>query len=59
MGEVCAKSRMQVLRQFINWAWENEYIELPRNIKSKDLEVSVAPKKVKAMPAPRATGTWG
>ena len=40
---------MQILRQFINWAWENEYIELPRNIRSKDLEVSVTPKKVKAM----------
>ena len=37
------------LRQFINWACENEYIDLPRNIKSRDLEVSVSPKKVKAM----------
>lgn len=49
MGEVCAKSRMQALRQFITWAWENEYIDLPRNIRSKDLEVAVTTRAVKAM----------
>jgi len=42
----CARDRMQVARQFINKCWELGAIELPRNIRSRDLNIQLDPQEI-------------
>jgi integrase len=42
-----ARDRMQIAKQFIRWAWEMGVLDLPRNIDSKDLTISVDQQEIK------------
>ena len=48
-----ARELMRIVRQCVNWAWENERVRtLPRNIRSQSLRIPVPAQEVPAFTAP-------
>jgi len=49
----CGRDRMQVARQFIVFLWEMDQIELPRNIRSRDLDITCAAAEIEVFEVKR------
>jgi hypothetical protein len=51
IGKSGAKDKIQAAKQFVTWLWESELVELPRNIKSRNLDIAVQKKRKPPVPA--------
>jgi integrase len=49
----CGRDRMQVARQFIVFIWEMGLIELPRNIRSRELDINCSAGKIEVFDVKR------
>ena len=53
ISEYSGRDRLAVAKQFINWAWQQGAIDnLPRNLRSKEMTISVTVEDVTPIPVP-------